>query len=364
MALNFQPWGDPNAKQKLEQEQMNQFNQTLGNISNEAIQRRQQALQNALAQQEAGRANFLFQREYAPQPGTPIDQSLSPNLPGSTSLFQGNQGRGVLDHWDQTYPHLSSQGMSRADVKENLANQVQQSDIEKNKEMAAMYKAHGFAYQNPKPGASLTTIYQDPSTGQISAEFQEGWLPRNITVADATKQLAGSYQKNVAPTTQARNMGEMANTVIPHVQTLRNTIHEAAQKGFIGPVAGRVYGEFLAGKVGSTGNPDADRLLGSLRSQNQLMNSAVLRTHMGGRGGQLMMEHFNNMLNTGKQSEAELNGVLDTIKDYMSGYAGMAGVKGQEGVNSHPQDDQAIQWAQQNPQDPRAKEILKLNGAR
>lgn len=172
MTLQFQPWGDPFAKQKLEQEQMNQFNQTINNIGQQALQSRQQALENALRQQQAKQQQFLFNRQYGttgqPNPiqdtqgNQPLDQSLSPNIPNPLSLFRGNQGyqmtdsgqgspqngpqmasgRGVLDHWDTTYPHLSSQsmvagannvgipqGMSRADYQESLANQKTKAEI-------------------------------------------------------------------------------------------------------------------------------------------------------------------------------------------------------------------------------------------
>lgn len=123
------------------------------------------------------------------------------------------------------------------------------------------------------------------------------------------------------PTSTTRSSSEFAKNVLPHISEMRKQIAEADRLGLIGPGAGRVYGEFLAGKVGSTGNASADKVLGNLRASDSLMKSATLRVHFGARGGSQMYDHFSDILNSGKQSAAVLNGALDGIESYMQSYA-------------------------------------------
>lgn len=174
-----------------------------------------------------------------------------------------------------------------------------------------------------------------PGIKGISVKNDASGLPYLDVPADA-----GSGSKGVtviprptapkdpnAPTAQSKNMGQMAATVIPHVDEFAKTVHQAQQAGFIGPAGGRIYTDFLAGRVGSTGDPNADYLLGRLKSQSSLLASGMLRMHFGARGGQEMYQKFADMDNVGKLSEQEILGALDTFKEYARGYAEMGGVK-------------------------------------
>lgn len=126
-------------------------------------------------------------------------------------------------------------------------------------------------------------------------------------------------------TAAVRDSAAYAKTLLPHIQQMRDTIAQADAKGYIGPAAGRVYGEFLTGKVGSTGNADADQLLGNLRAQDSLLKSGALKVHFGSRGGQAMYEHFSDILNSGKQSAQTLNGALNGVQEFIQGYADAGG---------------------------------------
>lgn len=171
----------------------------------------------------------------------------------------------------------------------------------------------------------------NPANGQMLPLTAQPKTPAQMELEKAKMDLAQSRlnfqkEKMTMPTAAIRSMGETAVTVLPHIEELKNTIHEAAQQGFIGPVAGRVYGDFLAGKVGSTGDKSADALLGKLRAQDSLVKTAMLRTHFGARGGQQMYEHFANIMNTGVQSEEEMMGALDVMSNFAQGYAHAGGV--------------------------------------
>jgi hypothetical protein len=166
------------------------------------------------------------------------------------------------------------------------------------------------------------------------AQWQFGTNPLNdeqITPDNAAAGMMEDAQGNVvpykmlstqAPTAQTRNMAQTARTVPQHIADLRQLIQKADQLGYVGPAAGRVYQGFLAGKVGGTGDPDADQLLGNLIGAKELMASAMTRTHFGGRGGEKLVARFDNLLQNGG-SAAELNGVLDQFGQYIGSYSGM-----------------------------------------
>lgn len=195
----------------------------------------------------------------------------------------------------------------------------------------------------PKPSStSKMTLWQDPATGQVSASERKGWLVRNVPEDKGTALLATAFnqgENRSRPTSSTRASAEFASTIIPHIDSMRNLIEDADSRGYIGPAAGRIYGDFLAGRVGSTGDKEADQLLGQLRSYDSLLKTGAMRVHFGARGGTQMYDHFSDMLNTGKQSAAMLNGSLDTIEDFMKGYAD-AGKPG--GLNTLPNNNPGI----------------------
>jgi hypothetical protein len=131
------------------------------------------------------------------------------------------------------------------------------------------------------------------------------------------------------PTSSTRTSSENADTLMPHITEMRKLIAEADKRGLIGPVSGRFFSQLEAGKVGTTGNVENDRLLGKLRSIDTLMRSGTMKVHFGSRGGQQMYDHFSGILNSDKQSSAILNGALDGVESFMQGYsnAGHPGIK-------------------------------------
>lgn len=174
-------------------------------------------------------------------------------------------------------------------------------------------------------------IVEPPSNGSDSNKTFIGndakgnplFADRHGTITAGAVPTGGPVlpKTSTMPTSATRGSAEFAKTIIPHINEMRNLINQADAKGFIGPTAGRVYGEFLAGKVGSTGNHEADRILGKLRTSDSLLKSGALRVHFGSRGGQMMYDKFSSLLNTGKQSKDILNGSLDGLQSFMQGYA-------------------------------------------
>lgn len=180
----------------------------------------------------------------------------------------------------------------------------------------------------------LTKLTSQKEAGGLLNQQTQHWAQANYNAKvmgiEAMKELRQQqidlgWSRMEAPTQSIRSMGETAATVLPHIEELRGLIQEAESKGLLGPIRGRVS-QFLAGKIGSTGNKDIDSLLGRLRSADSLMSSALLRTHFGARGGQGLYDKFINLLDTGKSTPEALNGTLDEFKSYAEGYAQAGGV--------------------------------------
>lgn len=67
----------------------------------------------------------------------------------------------------------------------------------------------------------------------------------------------------------------------------------------------------MAGKVGAP-NPEFTKL----RTDVGLLTTKLMRMHVGARGGELMMQHFQNLIDSGKQSPENMRAALDEIDQY------------------------------------------------
>lgn len=173
------------------------------------------------------------------------------------------------------------------------------------------------------------------------------WKDGTISIGKVPGDVSVLPKSSTQPTAATRTSSEFAKTIIPHIDTMRDLVNQADAKGFIGPAAGRIYGDFLTGKVGTTGDPEADKLLGRLRATDSLLKTGAMKVHFGARGGTQMYDHFSDMLNSGKQSKAVLNGALDGIQDFMEGYANPGSTSHSSGATSQPQPDG---WTSDNEQ--------------
>lgn len=120
---------------------------------------------------------------------------------------------------------------------------------------------------------------------------------------------------------QERNRSGMAAKVLPHFDDVQSELEDAEKAGALGPIAGRTFGEFLAGKVGSTGDATKDDLLGALRMDMSALRSGFATLH--GRGGANagIAKDIEKNMDSGHMSFAELNGALREMKKWVAGYA-------------------------------------------
>lgn len=109
-------------------------------------------------------------------------------------------------------------------------------------------------------------------------------------------------------TAATKSMVEAAPGVLNLSKRVRSLIEQ--QKGSLGPASGR-WSEFMTGKVGAP-NPDFARL----RTDVGLLQTKLMRMHVGARGGEVMMQHFKDLIDTSKQSPENLEAALDEIDAY------------------------------------------------
>ena len=126
-------------------------------------------------------------------------------------------------------------------------------------------------------------------------------------------------QKGLMPTSATRTMSEAAPKVNQFIERILPII-EAEADG-LGPMSSR-WRELWAGKVGAE-----DTEFTKLRTNVGLLNTLLLRMHVGARGGQQMLEHFKGLLDSGKQSPQNMLAALEEIESYANDVANM-GVSG------------------------------------
>jgi hypothetical protein len=109
-------------------------------------------------------------------------------------------------------------------------------------------------------------------------------------------------------TSSTKTMTEAAPRVLGLVDRVDKLVDE--QTKTLGPAASR-WQEYMAGKVGAP-NPEFTKL----RTDVGLLTTLLMRMHVGARGGEYIMKHFQDLIDTGKQSPENLKAALGEIRTY------------------------------------------------
>ena len=117
-------------------------------------------------------------------------------------------------------------------------------------------------------------------------------------------------ERQAAPSNSTKTMLEAAPHVKQFVDRIKPLIDQMEKSGDLGPGAGR-WNEFWAGRVGA-GNPTFTKL----RTDVGLLSTLLMRMHVGARGGEYMMQHFSDMINSGKQDPQTMRAALGEIEAY------------------------------------------------
>jgi len=161
----------------------------------------------------------------------------------------------------------------------------------------------------------------DSATQAHSQKLKEQEDKENRQAQKQAEQQARAFaqqekitrEREEALSATTKSMVEAAPKVLALSARLRAQI--AQQQAELGPAASR-WNEFMAGKVGAP-NPEFTRL----RTDTGLLQTLLMRMHVGARGGEHMMAHFSEMINSSKQSPENMLAALDEIDRYASDVA-------------------------------------------
>lgn len=98
----------------------------------------------------------------------------------------------------------------------------------------------------------------------------------------------------------------------PEVKKFIDRIRLELKTTSVGPLAGR-WNNLWTTKAGLD-NPDFARM----RTDTGLLQTLLMRMHVGARGGSEMLEHFKEMIDAGKQSPDNMRAAMDEIEAYAS----------------------------------------------
>ena len=179
------------------------------------------------------------------------------------------------------------------------------------------------AKQTPDKTLSELELWQQQNPGKPISEYwrEKGKfnLKTEPTVVVQTTDAEGRPVSKIVPkragaeyatqpTAATRTMSEAAPKVKGFIQRIRPLI--AKQRQQLGPAAGR-WSEFMTGKVGAP-NPEFSKL----RTDIGLLQTLLMRMHVGARGGVQLMDHFRNLIDSGRQSPENLEAALSEIEAY------------------------------------------------
>lgn len=182
-------------------------------------------------------------------------------------------------------------------------------------------------FVDPDTGEQITGFKPQPQVGMqgpivVSPAGDVVRATPGKTLPEGFRTVSQGGSLNI-PTSQMRNMGEMAETVIPMANNVRSEVQQLAQQ--VGPAAGR-WNQLMVNKGGA----DFPEFAG-LDTDLDLLASAIVRTHFGARGGQQYREELRRMFGEA-QSPEDLISRIDHADSWLKGYAQAGGVKPQAGA--------------------------------
>lgn len=163
----------------------------------------------------------------------------------------------------------------------------------------------------PAIKAQAEAVRQAHAQSLKETEEREGRVAERGAAAQARgfahqEQMARDRENQL--TNATKTMVEAAPKVKQFVQRVQKLVKE--QQSQLGPAAGR-WSEFWTGKVGAP-NPEFARL----RTDVGLLQTLLMRMHVGARGGEYIMQHFQNLIDSGKASPENLLAATDEIDRY------------------------------------------------
>lgn len=211
---------------------------------------------------------------------------------------------------------IKGETLTKTTAEATMAGQLAELPIEKRFELQRG--------RQPVPGVDV------PYPADVAAQKSE--IADEAAARTASRQEAAEKRKAGQLTGSTKTMVEAAPRVKDFIARIRTLVNQ--QKAQLGPASGR-WSEFMTGKVGA---PNAE--FAKLRTNVGLLQTLLMRMHVGARGGQYIMSHFRDLVDSGKQSPENLLGALGEIDNYADdlieegAQAGVGG-GGQTGTATH-----------------------------
>lgn len=152
----------------------------------------------------------------------------------------------------------------------------------------------------PTPGVYFDKVNQKPF--KIDENGQKQYIS-----SEEAKKLNLTF-KEETPTNDIKVMKQSVPSVVGLVKQSRKSI-DAIEKR-LGPAASR-FSEYYSGKIGAS-DPDFRKL----KADVNLLVTRLMKMHVGARGGEYIMKHFEEIINAGKDSPANMRAALDEIERY------------------------------------------------
>lgn len=201
------------------------------------------------------------------------------------------------------------------------------------------YDAQGRTIYRGEDISNASDHYTAPQSVYAPVQSEDNYLRFNRRTGKFEDSSGAEVENPPLATPGAtRTRQDLAEKVGSHFDEIQQMLDEAESKGVLGPIAGRSYTDFMAGKVGSTGNPEMDNLIGELRMNLGLARSGLGQLH--GRGGANIgiVQALEKKMDEGHMSYNELTGGLRAMKNWVNTYATKKG-KTTAAQKTDPADD-------------------------
>lgn len=161
------------------------------------------------------------------------------------------------------------------------------------------------AYRQTFQKATGKVPWPTGESGRVAISKAEQKLGRAPTPEEAWREF------QLLPTSTTRTMQESAPKVIGRVARIRQLINQlVAEGGGRGPLSAR-WRDIMTGRIGLS-NPTYQ----ALRTDVNLLTTQLMRMHVGARGGEYVMKHFDEIFGLGKQSLDNVEAALGETELY------------------------------------------------
>jgi hypothetical protein len=173
--------------------------------------------------------------------------------------------------------------------------------------------------QTAKNNASANKSNAQANAAPKVENFLIGSLPTGEQVAGTAQDLQAVGARGITKLPAA----EASKVVVARELTAPNGLFSSVAADLAAlnaqgklNVATSRWNEFMTGTVGA-----GDPLYTKLRTDTQLLSTAILQAHVGSRGSEGMLEHFKNLADAGKMDAPTLTAALQAEFHYVKGKA-------------------------------------------